>query len=37
MKKIAYFINYVIDNRDKDLSGIKEEVQKLCRDFPIYS
>ncbi|NLZ47547.1 MAG: serine hydroxymethyltransferase [Clostridiales bacterium] len=37
MKKIAYFINYVIENKDKDLSNIKEEVQKLCRDFPIYS
>lgn len=37
MKKIAYFINYVIENKDKDLSNIKEEVQRLCGDFPIYS
>ncbi|NLP29367.1 MAG: serine hydroxymethyltransferase [Clostridia bacterium] len=36
MKKIAYYINYVIENKDKDLSNIKEEVQKLCRDYPIY-
>lgn len=37
MKKIAYFINYVIENKDKDLSGVKEEIQKLCRDYPIYA
>ncbi|KZL89367.1 serine hydroxymethyltransferase [Clostridium magnum] len=36
MKKIAYFINYVIENRDKDLSGIREEVIALCRKYPIY-
>jgi Glycine/serine hydroxymethyltransferase len=36
MKKIAYFINYVIENKDKDLSEIREEVITLCRKFPIY-
>lgn len=36
MKKIAYFINYVIENRDKDLSGIREQVIELCRQYPIY-
>jgi len=36
MKKIAYFINYVIENRDKDLSGIREQVIQLCRQYPIY-
>ncbi|MBP2032038.1 glycine hydroxymethyltransferase [Clostridium algifaecis] len=36
MKKIAYFINYVVENRDKDLSGLREEVKKLCSKFPIY-
>lgn len=36
MKKIAYFINYVVENRNKDLSGLKAEVKKLCDKFPIY-
>ncbi|WP_446899387.1 serine hydroxymethyltransferase [Clostridium sp. LBM24168] len=36
MKKIAYFINYVVENRDKDLSNLKSEVKKLCDKFPIY-
>lgn len=36
MKKIAYFINYVVENRDKDLSGLREEVKELCSKFPIY-
>lgn len=37
MKKIAYFINYTIENRDKDLSNIKEEVNQLCSKYPIYN
>ncbi|WML35265.1 serine hydroxymethyltransferase [Clostridium sp. OS1-26] len=37
MKKIAYFINYTIENRDKDLSNIKEEVNQLCSRYPIYN
>lgn len=37
MKKIAYFINYTIENRDKDLSNIKEEVYQLCSRYPIYN
>ncbi|AYD41150.1 serine hydroxymethyltransferase [Clostridium fermenticellae] len=36
MKKIAYFINYVIENRDKDLSIIKQQVNELCKKYPIY-
>ncbi|WP_123052838.1 serine hydroxymethyltransferase [Clostridium sp. JN-1] len=36
MKKIAYFINYVVENRDKDLSNIKQEVNELCKKYPIY-
>jgi len=36
MKKIAYFINYIVENRDKDLSGLREEVRELCNRFPIY-
>ncbi len=37
MKKVAYFINYTIENRDKDLSNIKEEVKQLCSKYPIYN
>lgn len=37
MKKIAYFINYTIENRDKDLSNIKEEVKQICSKYPIYN
>lgn len=36
MKQVAYFINYVIDNRDKDLSDIRNKVTELCKKFPIY-
>lgn len=36
MKKIAYFINYVIENRDKDLSEIRNQVYDLCSKYPIY-
>lgn len=36
MKKIAYFINYVIENRDKDLSEIRNQVYDLCAKYPIY-
>ena len=36
MKEIARFINDAIENRDKDLSKIKAEVNALCAKFPIY-
>ncbi|URZ00234.1 serine hydroxymethyltransferase [Clostridium felsineum] len=36
MKKVAYFINYVIEHRDEDLSEIKKQVSELCSKFPIY-
>ena len=38
MKKIAGLINRVIDNIDdkKSLIDIKEEVKKLCSNFPLY-
>ncbi|WML37177.1 serine hydroxymethyltransferase [Clostridium sp. OS1-26] len=36
MKKIAYFINYAIENRDSDLSKIKTEVIELCNKYPVY-
>jgi len=37
MKKIAYFINSAVENRDGDLSKIKEEVVELCHKFPLYN
>lgn len=36
MKAIAYFINYAVENRDKDLSEIHKKVNELCSRFPIY-
>lgn len=36
MKKIAYYINYVIENKNNDLSNIRNEVSELCAKFPIY-
>lgn len=36
MRKIAYYINYAIDNRDKDLSHVREEIRELCKAYPIY-
>lgn len=37
MKKIAYFMNYVIDHRQEDLLKIKEEVTNLCRKYTLYN
>lgn len=36
MKKIAYFINYVIENRENDLTSLRKEVKELCSKFPLY-
>lgn len=36
MKKIAYLINYVIENRDKDLTPAKEMVREICNKYPLY-
>ncbi|KOA21069.1 serine hydroxymethyltransferase [Clostridium homopropionicum DSM 5847] len=36
MKKIAYLINYVIENRDKDLTAAKEMVKEICDRYPLY-
>ncbi|WP_333887096.1 serine hydroxymethyltransferase [Clostridium sp.] len=36
MKKVAYFINKAVENREGDLSAIKKEVMELCRAFPLY-
>ncbi|MCY6353936.1 serine hydroxymethyltransferase [Clostridium sp. ZS2-4] len=36
MKEIAYLINYVIENRDKDLSEVKAKVREVCGRHPLY-
>lgn len=36
MKKIAYFINDVVENKEGDLSDIKKQVIELCDNFPLY-
>lgn len=36
MKKIAYFINYVIEHRDEDLTSVERQVRELCSNYPIY-
>ena len=36
MKKIAYFINYVIEHREENLDELKAQVRELCKRFPIY-
>lgn len=36
MKKVAYFINYVIEHRNEDLLSVKQQVMELCSRFPIY-
>lgn len=36
MKEIAELINYTIENREKDLSVVKEKVKEICGRYPIY-
>ncbi len=36
MKEIAELINYTIENREKDLSAVKEKVKEICGRYPIY-
>lgn len=36
MKVIAEYINETIENKDKDLTYLKEKVNELCKKFPIY-
>ncbi|WP_032121871.1 serine hydroxymethyltransferase [Clostridium amazonitimonense] len=36
MKTVARLINEVIENREKDLSYVREEVVNLCKKFPLY-
>ncbi|SUY47385.1 serine hydroxymethyltransferase [Clostridium putrefaciens] len=37
MKVIAKLINEVIENRDKDISSVRQEVVELCKRFPLYN
>ncbi|KGM93139.1 serine hydroxymethyltransferase, partial [Clostridium botulinum] len=36
MKEIASLINYVIENRDGDLSEARERVERICNKYPLY-
>jgi glycine hydroxymethyltransferase len=36
MKEIAYLINSVIENKDKDLSEIRNKVRQICNKYPLY-
>ncbi|KYH30095.1 MULTISPECIES: serine hydroxymethyltransferase [Clostridium] len=36
MKEIAYLINYVIDNKDKNLDEIRNRVKEICYKYPLY-
>lgn len=36
MKVIAKLINEVMENRDKDISSVRQEVIDLCKRFPLY-
>lgn len=36
MREIAYLINHVIENRDKDLSEVKAKVREICGRHPLY-
>lgn len=36
MKEIAKLINDAIDNREGDMSSIKERVHELCKKYPLY-
>lgn len=36
MKEIAYLINYVIKNRNDDLSEINKKVKEICSRYPLY-
>jgi glycine hydroxymethyltransferase len=36
MKEIARLIDYVIENREADLSSVRTEVSALCSKYPIY-
>lgn len=37
MKVIAKLINEVMENRDKDISSVRQEVVELCKRFPLYN
>ena len=36
MKKIANLINETVENYDTDKEKIRDEVNKICKEFPLY-
>ena len=36
MKKIAYLINYVIENRKGNLDKVRAKVREMCGKYPVY-
>lgn len=37
MKEVASLINYVIENRESDLSSIRAKVVEICKKYPLYN
>lgn len=36
MKEVASLINYVIENRESDLSSVRAKVIEICKKYPLY-
>ncbi|MCY6483634.1 serine hydroxymethyltransferase [Clostridium aestuarii] len=36
MKEIAYLINYIIENREDNLSIVRKKIDKVCDKYPLY-
>lgn len=37
MKEVASLINYVIENRESDLSSVRAKVVEMCKKYPLYN
>ena len=37
MKEVASLINYVIENRESDLSSVRSKVVEMCKKYPLYN
>ncbi|WP_055668003.1 serine hydroxymethyltransferase [Desnuesiella massiliensis] len=37
MKEVASLINYVIENRESDLSSVRAKVIEICKKYPLYN
>lgn len=37
MKEVASLINYVIENRESDLSSVRAKVVEICKKYPLYN